>query len=157
MGEPAHPLTALAVTTGKAFTVPLAATFCVIAPVDPEVILPEGVPEADDERRTYIGVELTVPLDGVSDMLLLYVPPDVKHIWKPDGAVTTILAVNPVPLTEKLCEAEAVPEQVVNGDKVPEVETLVVTPRSTTRRNSINSYILHRPIGFVVYCSSHCC
>src|SRR6185295_15397377 len=99
IAEPAHPLTALAVTTGNAFTVPLAATFCVVAPVDAEVILPEGVPDADDERRTYIGVELTVPPDGVSDMLLLYVPPDVKHTWKPVGAATIILAVSPVPPT----------------------------------------------------------
>ena len=34
------------VIVGKAFTVPLAETFCVVAPVDAQVILPEGVPEA---------------------------------------------------------------------------------------------------------------
>ena len=39
------------VMVGDAFTVPLAATFFVVAPVDAQVILPEGVPVADVVKR----------------------------------------------------------------------------------------------------------
>ena len=45
---------------------------------------------------------------------------------KPVGGVTTILAVKFEPLTVKLCSADAVPEQVVNADKEPEVVTVGV-------------------------------
>jgi hypothetical protein len=34
------------------FTVALAATFCAIAPVEVQVILPDGVPKADAVKRT---------------------------------------------------------------------------------------------------------
>ena len=37
---------------GNAVTVPVAATFCVVAPVDEQAILPEGVPEAAFVKRT---------------------------------------------------------------------------------------------------------
>ena len=39
------------VIVGKAFTVPLTATFWVVAPVEAQVIFPEGVPEAADVIR----------------------------------------------------------------------------------------------------------
>ena len=41
-----------AVAVGKEVTVPLAATFCVVAPVDVLAIFPEGVPAAALVKRT---------------------------------------------------------------------------------------------------------
>ena len=39
-------------TLGAEFTVPEAATFFVVAPVDEQATLPEGVPDADEVKRT---------------------------------------------------------------------------------------------------------
>ena len=48
-----------------AFTVPDAATFCVVPPVDATVILPPGVPVAELLSLTNIGVLAMVPPVGV--------------------------------------------------------------------------------------------
>ena len=46
---------------GAAVTVPLAATFWVVALEEVQAIFPEGVPVAAFVKRTYTVVELTVP------------------------------------------------------------------------------------------------
>ena len=66
-----EPLQVLAVDavlkTGVVFTVPLAALFCVVAPVAAKETLPDGVPVEPDAIRAYILVLLTLPLVGVNE------------------------------------------------------------------------------------------
>lgn len=64
----------------------------------------------------------TVPEIGVSGTLELNVPPEVKEISKPVGAVTSKSAVRSVALTVKLCSAETVPPQAVNVLRLPPLE-----------------------------------
>ena len=68
-------------TVGVLYTVPLAATFFVVASVDVQATLPEGVEvlplatELEDANLTRIFVEATVPLAGVKVCDAPYVPP----------------------------------------------------------------------------------
>ena len=68
---------------GVLYTVPLAATFLVVASVDVHATLPEGVSELplatelDDFNLTDIVVFDTVPLTGVKVCDEAYVPDDV--------------------------------------------------------------------------------
>ena len=60
----------IAATTGNAFTVPLAATFFVVAPVDVTAMFPEGDPDADEVNLTYIVVLATELLEGARETVL---------------------------------------------------------------------------------------
>ena len=104
---------------GDGFAVPDAATFCVVPPDDATVILPLGVPVAELLSLTNIGVLAIVPTDGVKLIELLYVPPLLKEISNPVGAVVIRLAERLEPETENDCAEEAVPEQVVKLLNVP--------------------------------------
>ena len=107
------------VMVGKAFTVPLAIIFWVVAPEDTQVILPEGVPVAEDVKRVYMVVPFTVPPDCVRVTLVVKPLPDVVDTSKPAGGVITILFVRFDPLTVKLCWLDAVPEHDAKADNVP--------------------------------------
>lgn len=109
----------MATAFGVGFTVPVTATFWVVAPVEAAVISPDGVPEALALNRTYIVVVLTFPLTGVKEMTPLNPLPEVMEISKPVGAVMTRLAVRLVPDTVNVCSDEGVPAQDVNGVNVP--------------------------------------
>ena len=52
----------LAEIAGDVLTVPLAATFIVVPPVEASVTFPERAPLAEVVVRTYIVVEATLPL-----------------------------------------------------------------------------------------------
>ena len=51
------------VMVGNAFTVADALIFCVVAPVEVQVIFPDGVPVADADNLAYTVVLETVPPD----------------------------------------------------------------------------------------------
>ncbi len=94
-------------------------------PVEAQAILPEGLPEADAAMRTYTVVSLTVPPVGTSGVMDDAKPlPDVSDTSKPEGAVTVKLSDKSVPPTVNVCSFDAVPEQAVNGVKVPVVVTV---------------------------------
>lgn len=112
-------------TTGNAFTVPVAATFIVVAPVDSQVIFPDGVPDAEALKRTKTVLVVTVPDDGVKETLPAKPVAVVADTSKPAGAVTIRAAERPVPATVNVCSAEGVPAQVVNAVKVG-VDTVMV-------------------------------
>jgi hypothetical protein len=103
---------------GIGFTVPVTATLAVGAPVEANVILPEGVPVADAAMRTYIVVLATTPPDCVKVTVEAKPLPLVVEISNPAGAVILILAVRLLPDTVKLCSAEAVPAQLVKAVSV---------------------------------------
>ena len=88
------------VIVGKAFTVPLAATVWVVAPVLAQVTLPLGVPVAVEAMRTKIVVISTIPPLCVSVTDGPKSPPSVLTS-KSVGAVTVISAVRLLPLTLK--------------------------------------------------------
>ena len=67
------------VGAGNAFTVPLADTFCVVAPVDEQATFPEGVPEADAVNLTNMVVAFTVPEDGANETESTYPLPDTSE------------------------------------------------------------------------------
>lgn len=116
---------------GALFNVPLAVIFCVVAPVDAQAILPEGVPVAVAVILTYIVVVLTVPPDGANRTLAAKPVPDTSDTSKPAGAVTVKLPVKLVPETVNVCSAEAVPAQAVNGVNVPLTTMLLPPPVNT--------------------------
>lgn len=116
------------VIVGSAFTVPLAATFCVVAPVEAQVTLPEGLPEAAEVSRTYIVVLPTLPPLWLRVILDAKPLPNVVDTSKPVGGVTVIPAVRFEPNTVKLDWVDGVPAQVVNADKVPKVVIVGVAP-----------------------------
>jgi len=101
-----------------AVTIPLATTFCVVAPVEVIAILPLGVPVALVVKRTKIVVLFTVPAVSVKLTVLAKPLPDVVLTSNPVGGVITKLAVKSVPLTVKICCAEAMPIQVTNAVKL---------------------------------------
>lgn len=71
-------------------------------------------------------VEETVPEVGVRDKVALNVPPDVKEISNPVGAVIIKSAVRSVALTVKLCSVETVPAHVLNVLRLPPLEIVGV-------------------------------
>ena len=109
----------VATAFGVGLTVPLTGTFCVIAPVEEQVIFPDGVPDAEALNRTYIVVVLTFPPTGINEMDPLNPLPEVTDTSKPAGAVMSRLATRFVPDTVNVCSAEGVPAQVVKGVNVP--------------------------------------
>lgn len=117
------------VMVGNALTVPLTATFCVVALVEATVILPLGVPLADASNLTKTVVFETVPLAGVRDTLVPYPLPEVVDTSYPVGAVTIKLDVKAVPLTVKLCGMLASPEHTLNAVMVP--VTVIVDEAAT--------------------------
>ena len=111
--------------TEAVFTVPLAATFCVVAPIEVQATLPAGVPEAKALNRTKMVVVGTEPEEGVNETDPANPLPDVNETSKSAGAVTTRFAVSPVPATVNDCSAETAPWQEVKGFNVPVVVMLV--------------------------------
>ena len=75
-------------------TLPVTATFCVVAPVDACVILPEYKPALAPVKRTSIVVDETAPLLGVSVTVVPYSLLPVR-IAKPAGAAMVRSAVRP--------------------------------------------------------------
>lgn len=109
------------VIVGKAFTIPLTTTFCVVTPVEVQVILPKGLPLALDVNLTKIVVGVTAPpLCGIVTLDAKPLP-DVVDTSKPVGGETKIPAVSPNPLTVKLCWVDGVPAHEVNAFKFPVV------------------------------------
>lgn len=100
--------------SGKGFTRPLTATVLLAAPVDEQVMLPDGEPVAEDIILTYITVELTVPPTGTNDRVVVNPLAGVIDTSKPGIAVTIILLINDEPETVNDCVAEADPSQVIN-------------------------------------------
>ena len=81
------------------FTVPVTASFCVVAPVLACVILPVMLPAvAEALMRAMIAVEVTVPLVGVNVNEFWKVTPSVETST-PAGAVMVIGALRFVPDT----------------------------------------------------------
>jgi hypothetical protein len=107
---------------GILFTVAFTAIFSVLAPVLVKVIFPLDVPVALAAILTKILVAFTTPLTCVSVMVLVYVPVLVVLTSIPVGATITILFCKLVPLILKLCEALALPVQLLKLVSVPEVE-----------------------------------
>ena len=111
---------------GNAFTVPVTATFWLVAPGELNTTLPEIFPgDAEAADCTKIKVLFTIPPACVSVKLLLYPLPAVSDIAKPVGAVAVILPGKLLPLTINcwiLGLAEAVPTQAeMSPHAVPEV------------------------------------
>jgi hypothetical protein len=109
------------VRVGKALTVPLTATFRVVAPVEATVTLPLGEPIAVAAILTKMVVLATFPPFGVKVTVLPKPEPDVVLNSKPVGATMVILFVKPLPLTVKLCWVAAVPAQAEKAVGVPVV------------------------------------
>ena len=83
-----------------AFTVPVAATFCVAAPVLVCARFPAGVPAVAPVKRTKIVVVATVPVVGVK--FCVAAKPATALVWEtsnPAGAVMVISAVKFTPET----------------------------------------------------------
>ena len=113
---------------GRLFTVPLTATVLVTPPVVVRSTVPEGVPVADEAKRTYTVVLLTLPPLCVKVTLLPKPEPAAVDTSKPDGAVATIFAVRLEPETLKFCVDEAVPAQVLRAAGVPLVVIVGTMP-----------------------------
>lgn len=96
----------------EAATVPLTATFCVVAFVLATVTLPEGEPADAPVRRTEIDVDATVPLLGVSVTDAAKLVPLVDTAY-PVGAVIVMLPDKFVPLALKVCAVDGVPTVVL--------------------------------------------
>ena len=93
----------LPVLVDDALTLPLTLMFCIEAPVEVQVILPFGEPLALLFIRIYIVVVFTIPDVWGKFTLFPNPEPELVDTSKPVGAVTIKLAVNPIPLTVKLC------------------------------------------------------
>ena len=120
--ETAEPLVLPTIT---AVTVPLTATFFVVAQLDTSAIFPEGVPLAEFVIRTKIVVLATVPPLWVKVKEPANPDPEEVETSKPVGAVTVIFDIKPLPDAEKLCSAEAVPKHEVKPVKLAG-ETLII-------------------------------
>ena len=96
---------------GTGFTEPLTPTFCGVTPVDEEVMVPDGSPEANAASLTNIVVVLTVPPEGASETLVAKPLPGMSDISKPAGATISRFAVKPVPATVNVCSADTMPAQ----------------------------------------------
>jgi len=104
---------------GKILTMPFTATVLVTAPVDEQVILPDGEPEAEAVILAYIRVALTVPPTGESVIVPAKPLVGVVDISKPVIAVINMLLVNDEPETVNDCVAEADPSHVINVVREP--------------------------------------
>ena len=109
----------MAIAFGTGLTVPLTATFWVVAPEEVQTIFPDGVPVAAALKRVYTVVGLTVPPVWVKEKLLAKPEPDVVDISKPAGAVTNRLAVRPEPATVKVFSVDILPAHALNALSVP--------------------------------------
>ena len=109
----------VAIAFGTGLTVPLTATFWVVAPEEVHAIFPDGVPVAAALKRVYTGVGLTVPPIWVKEKLLAKPEPDVVDISKPAGAVTNKLAVRPEPATVKVFSVDILPAHALNALSAP--------------------------------------
>ena len=97
---------------GAALTVPLTATFCVLAPLLTTVTLPASEPTLAPVRRTEICVGATVPALGVrltDDAKLV----PLVETAKPVGAVMRMVAVRLDPLALNVWAGDAVPTVVL--------------------------------------------
>lgn len=123
------------VMPGKGFTTPLTATVLVTAPVDVQLILPDGEPVAEDVILAYIGVAFTVPPTGDRDKLPAKPLPGIVDISNPEAAVIIILLVNDEPPTVNDCVAEADPSHVTKVVREPvTVMTWAFTRKPVKRR-----------------------
>jgi hypothetical protein len=107
------------VISGNGFTIPLTATVLVTAPVDEQVILPDGEPVAEDVILTYIGVALTVPPTGDRDKLPAKPLPGIVDTSNPEAAVIIILLFNDEPPTVNDFVVEGLPSHVTNVVREP--------------------------------------
>ena len=108
------------VISGNGFTIPLTANVLVTAPVDEQLILPDGEPVAEDVILIYIGVAPTVPPTGDKDRVPAKPLPGIVDTSNPEAAVIIILLVNDEPPTVNDCVVEAVPAQVTNAESEPD-------------------------------------
>lgn len=114
----------LTVNDGAALTVPKTDSVADVVPELETLTVPLSKPAAADAAmRISIDAAATVPLTG--DMLAedAYAPDPARRSSYPGGAVTFRSPVRSLPLTEKVCAADAVPAVVTNPDKVPEIAT----------------------------------
>ena len=93
---------------------PVTAIDILVAPVLVPTIVPANAPAVVAFNRTYTVVEVTLPLFGVSETLLLQVELSVETSYD-EGAVIVSAAVRFNAETVNECDAEGVPTVCVNA------------------------------------------